>query len=210
MRFGSAIPWAAALAVLLAACAPRTDRDRYEVGEPGVVTLRNQLDATLYLAGCNHFDYQKRVGAEWVSQGGDLACVWEGFAEPLPPGAAAADPIRAREPGIWRLRYEVGGGCSETAPLERGACEALGETVSNEFEVVASSCRVGGCSGEICAEEPLASPCIWRPESACYRAASCGRFGASGACGWEPTPELLACLSQFGVAPGAATPEAPR
>jgi len=27
---------------------------------------------------------------------------------------------------------------------------------------------------------------------------------------WEPTPELLACVSQFGVAAGAAALEAPR
>ena len=191
--------WAGVVAVLLVACSPQTDRERYEVGERGTATLRNQLDETLYLGGCNHFEYEKRIGPAWVSQGADLACVWEGFAEPLAPGAAATDPIQAREPGLWRLRYEVGAGCSEKAPLGRGACAAIGETVSNEFEVVASSCRVSGCSDEICAEEPQASPCLWQPYYACFRGASCGPFGSNGACGWEPTPELASCLSQFGV-----------
>ncbi len=179
---------------LLVACGPVTDRDRYEVGETGVATFHNQLSTTLYLAGCNHFDYEKRVGAAWVSQGPDLACVWEGFAQPVATGETVRDAIRAREPGTWRLRYVVGSGCSADAPLAEPNCAVMREILSNEFEVEDASCVVTGCSGQICAEEHVASTCEWLPHYACFRDAKCGRFGPDGACGFEPTPELAMCL----------------
>ena len=181
---------------LLVACRPATDRARYQVGEAGLVTFRNELRATLYLGGCSHFDYEKQVGKQWVSQGPDIVCVWEGLAEPVPPDAAVSDPIRAREPGTWRLRYAVGAGCSEKAPLDAGHCAVLGEVASNEFEVLESGCVVSGCSGQICDEAPRASTCEWLPHYACFREASCGRFGPERSCAWEPTPELAACLER--------------
>ena len=110
------------LAAFLFACAPETDRERYEVGESGVVTFHNQMRATLYLGGCGHFDYEQRIGDVWVSQGPDAICLWEGFAEAVPPGGVVTDPIHARAPGTWRLRYPVGFGCSESAPLGDGHC----------------------------------------------------------------------------------------
>ena len=184
-------------ALFLVACAPATDRDRYEVGEAGVVTFANRLGETFYLGGCNHFDYEKREGDAWVSQGADLVCVWEGFAQPVARGDVMEDPIRAREPGTWRLRYPVGIGCSDTAPLAEAHCTAIGEVSSNEFEVVASSCQVTGCSGHVCADAPVVTTCEWLPEYECYRAARCGRFGPGGACGWEPTDELAECLERL-------------
>lgn len=188
----------AVAAALLAACAPATDRDRYEVGETGSVTLRNHLASeTLYLGGCGHFEYEKRVGQDWVGQGSDTVCVWEGFAEPVAPGAAVVDPIVAREPGTWRLRFPVGLGCSEAAPLSE--CASVETLHSNPFEVVAGGCVVTGCSGQLCAEEHLATTCEWLPHYACYRDARCGRFGADGRCGWERTPELAACLEGSGA-----------
>ena len=179
---------------LLDACGPATDRDRYAVGEAGVATFHTQLRTTLYLAGCNHFDYEKRVGDAWVSQGPDLACVWEGFAQPVLPGEVVSDAIHAREPGTWRLRYAVGAGCSAEAPLDASKCSVVREVFSNEFEVTGRDCVVTGCSGQLCAEEQMASTCEWRPEYACFRDATCGRFGPGGACAWKSTPELAACL----------------
>lgn len=56
-------------------------------------------------------------------------------------------------------------------------------------------CYVGGCSSEICSDTPdQASPCIYKPEFACYRKATCERQ-ADGACGWTQTAELSACLA---------------
>ncbi len=56
-------------------------------------------------------------------------------------------------------------------------------------------CYVGGCSSELCTDNPTqASPCIYKPEFACYRKATCERQ-ADGACGWTQTAELSACLA---------------
>jgi hypothetical protein len=182
---------------LLVACGPATDRDRYQVGDTGVATFHNQLRTTLHLGGCNHFDYEKRIGDAWVSQGPDLACFWEGFAQPVATGEVVTDSIRARDAGTWRLRYAVGAGCSVDAPLTPANCSVLREIFSNEFEVIdAKDCVVAGCSGQGCVEEPVvfATTCEWWPHYACYQDANCGRFGPDGACGWQPTPELTTCL----------------
>jgi eight-cysteine-cluster-containing protein len=184
-------------AVLFAACAPATDRDVYETGASGSATFANGLAAaTLYLGGCGHFEYEKREGDDWVSQGGDLTCVWEGFAEPVAPGESVVDPITARGPGTWRLRYPVGLGCSASEPLS--SCERVQEIASNEFEVVAASCVVTGCSSHVCAAEPVATTCEYLPHYACYRDARCGSYGPHGTCGWEMTPELAGCLEANG------------
>lgn len=189
----------AAASALLVACMPTTDRERYEVGDRGTATFHNRLAATLYLGGCGHFDYEKRVGREWISKGSDIVCLWEGFAEPVAPGEVVVDPIMAREPGTWRLRYPVGIGCSETEPLSQ--CPRVEDVHSNEFEVVdgGDACVVTGCSGQVCAEDHVATTCEWRPEYACYRDANCGRFGAGGSCGWQATPELARCLLEAGA-----------
>lgn len=55
-------------------------------------------------------------------------------------------------------------------------------------------CVRSGCSGQLCAEEPMFSTCEWREEYACYQAAACERQ-ADGQCGFTPTPELAACLA---------------
>lgn len=60
---------------------------------------------------------------------------------------------------------------------------------------VTGGCYVGGCSSQICSEEPDAvSTCEYRPEYACYRTATCGRQ-TDGSCGWIETEELNLCLS---------------
>jgi hypothetical protein len=191
--------------LLLVACDVETDRSQYAAGQSGVATFRNTLGATLFLAGCAHFEYEKLVAGRWVSQGSDIACFWEGHAQPVQPGEEVADPIRAREAGTWRLRYDVGVGCSAKRPLQR--CDRRFEVTSNEFEVVASGgsgCAVAGCSGQLCLEahlaDDLATTCEWLPEYACLRDARCGPFGPGGACGWEETPELLECLERAGSA----------
>lgn len=59
-----------------------------------------------------------------------------------------------------------------------------------------SSCYVGGCSGEICSDQPGAvSACVYYPQQACYRTAKCERQVTNGQCGWTQTPELQSCLA---------------
>lgn len=57
-------------------------------------------------------------------------------------------------------------------------------------------CIKTGCSGELCTDQNMASPCIYRPEFACYHNATCARQD-DGKCGFTKTPELTACLSRF-------------
>lgn len=51
-----------------------------------------------------------------------------------------------------------------------------------------------GCSGQLCADMPLASTCEFRPEYACYASAACERQ-SDGSCGWTATPALTACIT---------------
>ncbi len=56
-------------------------------------------------------------------------------------------------------------------------------------------CYVGGCSGQICSDDPEAvSDCQFREVYACYQTATCARQ-SSGACGWTDSAELRACLA---------------
>lgn len=58
---------------------------------------------------------------------------------------------------------------------------------------VPEACVVTGCSGQICADQHLASTCEWLPEYACYRAAECAPQ-PNGSCGWTPSAELQECI----------------
>lgn len=58
---------------------------------------------------------------------------------------------------------------------------------------VTDGCVISGCSGEVCADEGHVSSCIWHEEYACYQAATCGRQD-DGACSWNQTGTLAACL----------------
>ena len=56
------------------------------------------------------------------------------------------------------------------------------------------ACVKGGCSGQVCADHSVISTCEFRPEYACFHAATCERQ-ADGACGWTKTPALTSCLA---------------
>jgi hypothetical protein len=65
---------------------------------------------------------------------------------------------------------------------------------TGQSQAGAGACFRGGCSGEICSDNPnVASACIFKPEFACYQNARCERQ-ANGQCGWTQTPELTQCL----------------
>lgn len=59
-----------------------------------------------------------------------------------------------------------------------------------------SSCKVGGCSSQLCVEESDegVSTCEYTQAYACYKSATCTRQ-QNGKCGWTETNELKACLS---------------
>jgi hypothetical protein len=61
------------------------------------------------------------------------------------------------------------------------------------------ACFVGGCSSQICSDqEGIISTCEFRPEYACYQAATCERQ-PDNSCGWTPTAELSTCLGNAGA-----------
>jgi eight-cysteine-cluster-containing protein len=80
-------------------------------------------------------------------------------------------------------------GDGDSSPVDR-KCLLTGNCPPSRHK----PCVVGGCSGQVCADEPLASTCEWRPEYGCYKAATCERQ-ADGKCGWTKTAELTACLN---------------
>lgn len=60
--------------------------------------------------------------------------------------------------------------------------------------IVNSPCYTGGCSGQLCTDEPdMMSTCEWNEQYACYQSATCERQ-ASGKCGWTETLKLTQCL----------------
>jgi len=55
-------------------------------------------------------------------------------------------------------------------------------------------CVISGCSGEICAEEPMGSYCIWLDWYECLELTECGLFGPDGACAWKSTDAFDDCV----------------
>ena len=58
-----------------------------------------------------------------------------------------------------------------------------------------AECVVSGCSGEICADQPIDSICIFDPWMKCMTLTTCGPQ-AGGGCGWEDNGEFLSCLEE--------------
>lgn len=67
-----------------------------------------------------------------------------------------------------------------------------GECVPDKQECVRS-----GCSGEVCAAEPVFTICLWQDWFACLKLTRCGAFAPGGACGFEPNQAFLDCLAQL-------------
>ncbi len=80
--------------------------------------------------------------------------------------------------------------------IEPGICEA---GVIGEGLTPGAGCFIGGCGSEICSDDPHAiSTCEARETDACYqRFGVCGRQ-ENGACGWNDTANLRACLQKPG------------
>lgn len=63
------------------------------------------------------------------------------------------------------------------------------------------SCKVEGCSGELCYDPSLggdiATTCIYKEEYACYKLTTCERQ-QDGSCGWTKTPDFTKCIASQG------------
>jgi eight-cysteine-cluster-containing protein len=56
-------------------------------------------------------------------------------------------------------------------------------------------CIVTGCSSEICANKPLPSVCVWKPEYDCLKHSKCKCIGFR--CQWENTTKYYECLKSI-------------
>ncbi len=185
MKVGRRAVWIPALLALgISAGCAEVDRDRYVVGDPGTTRFTNVLRETVYLGGCSVFDYQKFEGKGWTDRGPGVVCIWEGFARPIHAQESLESPFTAPdEEGLWRLRYPLGLGCAEDAPLSEENCAWLDAVPTRPFEVV-GLCAVEECGpplgmpNRLCPDGSWAGPtgrCLHDPET--------------GSCGWE----VLSC-----------------
>lgn len=82
--------------------------------------------------------------------------------------------------------------------IDECGCQ-LPPTCSRSSTQPNGGCAIGGCNSELCLEESqsdkIFSICLYRPEHACYKSATCERQ-SGGKCGWTQTPALLACLEE--------------
>ena len=77
---------------------------------------------------------------------------------------------------------------------------AKARTATAAFHELADpkQCFRGGCSNELCRDAPQVSSCIYKPEYACYQAATCA-LQADDTCGFTPDDQLTSCLAGFGL-----------
>jgi hypothetical protein len=61
--------------------------------------------------------------------------------------------------------------------------------------VTPTPCYAGGCSGQLCTNDPnAASTCEWAEAYACYASVGICEADANDQCGWKQTAELIACI----------------
>jgi hypothetical protein len=71
-------------------------------------------------------------------------------------------------------------------------CPGCGGTCQKQ-EPEPNPCMRTGCSGQVCAAQPVATTCEWNDSYACYQLAECG-LNAAGVCGWIGNDAFSACL----------------
>lgn len=66
---------------------------------------------------------------------------------------------------------------------------------SNNYNYNTGACYVGGCSQELCTDQPNAvSACTYSPQASCFKQNSMCTRQSNGQCGWTQTSGLLQCL----------------
>jgi len=87
-----------------------------------------------------------------------------------------------------------------TSPVEPNPIDKdEDEVMKKEPQEESATCRVTGCSSQICADQEVITTCEYREEYACYKNAQCERQ-ADGGCGWSPPAEVNSCLESYQTA----------
>lgn len=87
---------------------------------------------------------------------------------------------------------------NSSAPMTPSDTPTNSDKSDTEIE---NGCVITGCNKEVCVSESQAevmgiTPCIYKPEFACYKDASCEKQ-KDGECGWTGTKELTECLAKY-------------
>jgi eight-cysteine-cluster-containing protein len=62
-----------------------------------------------------------------------------------------------------------------------------------------NNCVTTGCSGQICAAEPVNSTCEWLEWYTCLELTQCGPYGIGDTCMWEENDACLQCLGSYSI-----------
>jgi Cys-rich repeat protein len=95
-----------------------------------------------------------------------------------------------------------GGGSPGTDPCDPDDpnCSGFAPCYGVCVPAPSDECFRTGCSGEICADQDMASACIWLDEFMCLDSAICERQD-NGVCGWTMTEEANICMEDLGTTP---------
>ena len=150
---------------------------------PGDVCL---VDGKIYRAG-DTFPSPDGCNSCSCAAGGQVACTLKACIDAGSSGGCT----------YGGKRYAEGDNFPSTDGCNSCFCGANGSVGCTKRACPAPApkgCMRGGCSGQLCVDEPVASTCEWRPEYACFKTATCERQ-ADGKCGWTKTTALSSCLS---------------
>lgn len=118
--------------------------------------------------------------------------------EPAPPPAASpAPPAAAPSASVTPIPTPAPTSAPDPAP---SAPEPPEPPPAPECQRD-SDCKPAGCSGEICAAQPLGSACGYAPHFACFKQPFARCACTSGQCGWKQNPALDACIAKARGAP---------
>ena len=103
-------------------------------------------------------------------------------------------PRQCRTPEMVNFVEDISPVSSTTTSPTLPAPQA--SSTSPSTGVVRGDCVLSGCSSQLCVNpgKEMVTTCEFRAEYACYTSARCERQ-SSGVCGWTPTAQLRACLS---------------
>ncbi len=125
----------------------------------------------------------------------NVVCIWAGELSPVftITGGSVGSLVKQIQLGSTRTKQLMVNGYLFAL---NEATEISAVIIITQPPVTSSNCYVGGCSGEICSDQQgIVSTCIYKPEYACYKNATCQRQ-PSGQCGWTSSAVLTACLSK--------------